>query len=145
MSAVAELVSSVAVVITLAYLAVQTQQLRNTLEGSSREALLAGEIEFAKAMIDSGDGLLAGYKTGTTEADNARLLGATILTIRTREYAWVQFKRGSIDEETMNSYMRVAAMLFGRPGYRGLWAVNKEMFDPEFVAYVDGLIAEMSR
>lgn len=53
LSAVTEIVSSIAIVITLIYLTVQTQQNTEALHANSRQATIAADIEFLTTLMDN--------------------------------------------------------------------------------------------
>jgi len=108
LSAIAELVSSVAVVVTLGYLAVQTN--RNTLatQASVRQAMLAEDRELLFKEIDYPFLHPATYGQRDLTLDQELQLQSFMTTfLRVRENHWLQFQAGVIDEATWSSY-RVA-------------------------------------
>jgi hypothetical protein len=65
--------------------------------------------------------------------------------VRTREFAWAQYRHGVMDKDTMNSYMGTLIwwIQLGEAG-RYYWSMYSQYIDPKFVSYVDALLAKQS-
>jgi hypothetical protein len=107
LSAIAEIVSSVAILLTLVYLALQNQQIafqtrQNTqaLEASSRQGALDSAAEVLSLAISDPDIWLISVKPELTDQERVKLSAYLFLEIG--EYArtsWRQFQEGALDEE----------------------------------------------
>jgi len=130
-------VSSVAIVATLVYLAVQSKQTNNMLHGNSRQAAMSADVTLLSTIIDHPDiaGKILGI--GSEHVQNQSLL---IMFMRTREFQWFQYKAGTLDRETFESYMSPVAFWMHSDVSAAFWARFKRGFDPAFVAFVDGMI-----
>ena len=145
-AAIAEIVSSIAIVITLIYLAVQTQQMteqtkqtNNILLSSSRQVTLEGDLDILKLVADHPD-----YPQLATISDRALTdieLGElnTVLAsmVRIREYAFQQYKAGILDEETWESYLAILTGELRNTQSKKWWEDTRRVLPADFVAEVE--------
>ena len=110
-SAVAELVSSVAIVVTLAYLAVQTQQNTRALQANARQASLDSELALLLEVVDKPILYQAPPlnlpNTNLSDLELNQIAAFNLAMLRTRESYWLQYKSGALDEELWESYRSV--------------------------------------
>jgi hypothetical protein len=142
-SAIAEIVSSIAIVITLAYLAVQTSQTNEALRANSRQATMETEVSIILASLNHPDSASAPVAPSDVGAYRRMLLLAA--TARLREFSWYQYQNGILDEELWRTYARTTARLFGDEYGNQVWASFESELDPQFVAYMNNLIEERER
>ena len=143
LSALVELVSAVAIVVTLGYLAIQTQQNTVATQASVREAILESETELIRLVVDypivitgrSGDADL-------TDEDLVRLHANLLMLIRTRESQWLQYQNGVIDEISWRTYQTALPAVLSTDFMRSWWRNHtaRGEFDEAFVAVVDKLL-----
>jgi hypothetical protein len=145
LSATAELVSSIAIVVTLGYLAIQTQQNTTAIQATVRQAMLADDVDLIRQQIDfpilftgrSGDAAL-------TDEELVRVSGNLIALTRIRENQWLQYQSGVIDERTWLTYRTALPAVFSTEFLRA-WFRNRSArgeFDEGFVDQVNNLFAE---
>ena len=145
LSAVAEIISSVAILITLAYLAIQTQQNTTAIQATVRQAMLADDMELIRQQLDYPDLVLS--QSGGSEVTDEELirLNSNLLTlVRVRENQWLQYQNGVIDERTWVTYRSALVAVFSTEYVRS-WFGNRASrgaFDPGFVEVVNELYAE---
>ena len=125
-SAVAEIVSSIAILVTLGYLAVQTQQTNNSLIANSRGATMLADLSFLGELfehpeinlflgIGAGSGDVRGDEaTVFTDADYVRLDTHLTQYLRIREFAWFQLQNGILDQATFDAYISPTAYIFSQ-------------------------------
>ena len=101
-AALAEIVSSVAIVATLAYLAIQSQQTNRMLLGNSRQAALAADLSLLSTQISNPE---VGARILELDANGIQNQAMLISFMRIREYQWLQFRNGTLDRETFESYV----------------------------------------
>jgi len=147
LSAWAELVSSVAIVATLAYLAVQTQQNTEALQASARQASLDTEIGLIMEIINDPilyDGeLLELSDKSYTNDELIKISAYGVAFFRTRENYWLQYRSGALDRETWESYRSVLVDVIGRTErYRKVWSMFSNQFDPGFVAELNSYLPD---
>lgn len=149
LAAIGELVSSVAIVSTLIYLAVQTQQTNSALIGNSRQATLMADMSLISMLVSNPEANENARRPidelSVAEQDQVATAFAGIL--RSREFAWNQFQLGILDEPTLNSYMETIVRMIGDyPGYRAYWDLFSQRTNPEFTDYVNSILElEQSR
>jgi len=142
-SAIAEIASSVAIVATLIYLAIQTQQNAGAILASSRNALIAAEISVNQQVVDNPSIRLVRAKTNPTSEELVQLETWLIEVVRTREHQWLQYQDGLLDEDIWEAYVNALPVILSFPKERAWWDfVKYEYFDHEFVDEVDELMSD---
>lgn len=143
-SALAELLSSLAIVVTLIYLAIQTQQTNDTLLANSRQATMTADVEIVSALIGSPEAFTNMHETyeNLSLLEQEQVMNAFAGLIRIREFAFFQYQNGILDENTLQSYLAPLARWLQWDSANAVWTIFREELDPEFVAYVDTLIDE---
>ena len=147
LSALAELVSSIAIVITLVYLAVQTQQNTRALQANARQASLESELELIYKIIDHPvlyqGPVLEFPNTNYSEQELRQIAAFNVAMFRTRENYWIQYRNGALDPETWESYRSVLVNEIGtEKRMRWTWSMFSSQFNPDFVREVNTYLAE---
>jgi len=143
LSALAELVSAIAIVVTLGYLAIQTQQNTAAVQASVRQAILESDLEIVRQLLDYP--ILVTGRLGDADLTDEELvrLGANLIAVaRTRENQWLQYQNGVIDEESWRTYLTALPAILSTNFMRSWWrnrGVRGE-FDEGFVAVVDEIL-----
>ena len=142
-SAIAEIGSSVAIVATLIYLAVQTHQNAGAILASSRNALVAGEIALNQQVVENPAIRLARFAENPTSDELIQMETWLIILIRTREHQWLQYRDGLLDENFWQTYLNAIPVVLSYPRERAWWDfVKYDFFDREFVDEIDGMLAD---
>jgi hypothetical protein len=137
LSAFAEITSSVAIVITLAYLAVQTQQTNRALFANSREATMVADVSFLLAQADHPEMNMPRAGVAFDPREQAIFESLTIAFFRIREFAFFQHAQGIMDDDAFESYMAVTIRRVRNEQVAQLWDQFSSELDPGFVAYVN--------
>jgi len=138
-AALAEIISSVAIVATLAYLAIQSNQTNSMLLGNSRQTALAADMTLLTTQISNPE---VGARILGLDAEDAQNQAMLISFMRIREYQWFQYKNGTLDREAFESYVSpVRFWLSSEIGARWWAGGIQSNFDPEFADFVNGLVA----
>ena len=122
LSALAELVSAIAIVVTLGYLAVQTQQNTAAMQASVRQAMLSDDMALIRQLIEHP--MLFTERTGDaelTDEDLVRLHTNLLGFIRSRENQWPQFQNGVIDERSWRTYQSAVPGVLSSDFMRSWW------------------------
>ena len=145
LSAVAELLSSVAIVATLVYLAIQTQQTNNALYSNSRAALMSSDIDLLTTWASDPELALFADSAAAGALSPAQLAQQQMLTVgffRIREYAWFQWQDGLLDEQAWNGYLSpLLRMVRDQDMQREFWQEFSPELDESFVRYVNDRVA----
>jgi hypothetical protein len=140
---VAEIVGAVAVIVTLAYLAVQIEQNTIAVEASTRQGRLAYGREQAELLITQpglAQLVMKAEKNANDLSDEERLLFYEFTTWRmaTWELTYQEYVDGLIDEETWLAWDGYYLLFVeGKPGYRKFYDDTRPQWDSRFMAHVD--------
>lgn len=141
LSAVAELVSSVAIVLTLGYLAIQTQQTNSALFANSRAALMSSDIDLLTTWASDPELALLSVSGNPAEMTPAQLAQQQMLTVaffRVREYAWFQHQDGLLDDQAWNGYLTpLVRMIREEEMQQRFWQQFAPELDEDFVRFVN--------
>lgn len=141
-TAIAEIVSSVAIVVTLIYLTIQTQQNSEAILANSRNATVASDLSVIQSMIEYPEIELAMYKTSWTPEEMSRIENWLVALVRTREHQWFQYRDGLLDEQIWEAYLTGVTVNMSFPATRAWWDfVKYDYFDDEFVEALDVRLA----
>ena len=144
LSSISDILSSAAILVTLVYLAVQTRQATRAAQSGTRQAMLAADQQLLQLIVDNPELYLIRFKPQLTDEEKVRLGAYLVTFVRMREYNWLQYQNGILDEATWNSYRSAIAPFLGAPKTREWWrryAREMSAFHPDFVAVVDAELA----
>ena len=65
-----------------------------------------------------------------------------MITMRQREYEWRELQAEAVDDDTFDTYAKVLSVHLGTNRSRSWWQEFKEMYNSEFVSFVDSKITE---
>ena len=145
LSAWAELVSAIAIVVTLGYLAVQTQQNTEAVQAGVRQAMLQNDLALIRQITDYP--ITFTGRAGDPELSDADLvrLHANILSFMcTRENQFIQYQSGVVDERSWSTYQAAIPSVLSSDFMRSWWRnrVARGEFDERFVATVNKILEE---
>ena len=136
----AEIISSVAIVATLIYLAIQTNQTNSALEATSRQATLMADMTMISALVSNPEvgGNLQKSLYELTDAEAVQLGNTFAALMRSREFAWLQFQNEILDEATFESYLEtLLRWISDYEVCRYYWDMWSELTNPAFARYVN--------
>jgi len=140
-SSIAEIVSTLAIVLTLIYLVVQTQQNSDAINSAARQAVMLADVELLMSRGSQPQKLLLLCEDDVTPEEEIMRSSELIALLRIREIAWLQYQTGVLDEQTWASYSSVLPSGLATEAARDWWAETSRYFDKDFVAYVDSYVA----
>ncbi len=143
-SSIAEILSSVAILITLVYLVVEIQQNAEATQADTRQAMLASDQQFLELYVDSPELNLLQYKEELSDDERIRLSFLLNTFVRMRENNWLQYRNGVLDDVTWRAYQLALVAAFSAPQSRAWWrnfGVDR-VFDSQFISLVDELLAD---
>ena len=141
-SAIAEIASSIAIVVTLIYLAIQSQQTNSMLVGNSRQAALQADLQLVSNSFNNPEVAARILGIDAEEVESQSLL---IHLMRTREFQWLQYQNGALDLDTFESYMTPVDPWLSTEIGASWWAVNQRAFDPEFAEFVNAFLERIGQ
>ena len=142
-SAVAETLSSVAILITLVYLVVEIQQNAEATQADTRQAILDSDQQFLEFYIDSPELSVIQYKAELSDDERIRLSYLMITFVRMRESNWLQYVNGTLDDVTWQAYRLSLIAQLSTPQTRTWWENFgvERIYNSEFISLVDELLA----
>ncbi len=143
-SAIAEILSSVAILITLVYLVVEIQQNSEATQAETRQAILDSDQQFLEFLVASPELNLLQYKADLSDEERIRLSYVLLTFVRMRESNWVQYENGTLDDVTWQAHRLLLISQLSAPQSRAWWQNFgvERIFDSEFISLVDELLAD---
>jgi hypothetical protein len=141
-----DFVGAVVIVITLLYLARQVSQNTKALHAQSRQAALsAGHAELL-AIVEHPEIHLAQISAEPlTAEEHIKLSHWLLVVMRSREFAWLQYRNGAIDELQWALEVLVIQNVLSNYCNRAWWdSLGRLVFPGEFVAFVDNIIGQQA-
>jgi len=146
-SAVAEIVSSVAILVTLVYLAIQTNQNTAAVQASVRQTWLSEDRALLEVWIQSPEDreLMIREVGSLSNQEKIRLSAWLVIFVRNREVQWLQRQSDVIDEATWQTYSSAIGPILSYEITRPWWNERSTTgeWDSGFVAYVNELLSEL--
>ena len=142
-SSISEVISSIAILITLIYLAVQTQQNTESTNSQTRHQLFDAGLREFELWLRHPDLTLvmASNDLEATPEQKIRLDYLLTLALVRREFSLLQYNAGALDRNSLNEELAIIPVLLGTERSRDWWRkVGRGGFSDEFVAIVDPLI-----
>ncbi len=142
-SAIAETLSSVAILITLVYLVVEIQQNAEATQAETRQAMLDSDQQYLQLFIDSPEIGLLFLKPDLSDEERIRLSNVLLTLVRMRESNWLQYENGALDSVTWQAYLGSLIGPLSGAQSRAWWENFgvERIFNSEFISLVDELLA----
>ena len=148
LAAIGSLVSGVAVLVSLVYLALQVRQTEKNQRAlinqgattQSRDAIRAFAEPHMAALLSR---VVAGERDFTAP-ELVRMSMVLRLTLIGMQDTLFQHHEGLIDEGTLENIFRASGSLLAHPVFRALRLEGRETYVPEFASRVDKLIGDRS-
>ena len=143
-SAIAQIIGVIVVVITLIYLAEQVRQGNLLARSQVRQRMIEHTQDELYTQIADLSITYANVKDGPLTAEEQAKLSLFLTSfMRQREWEWFQYRDGVIDDDIYKAYHDVIAIHLGTPRARKWWKVlGRYAFNADFVADVDDLLAK---
>jgi len=120
-SAIAEILSSAAIVVTLIYMLVEISQNTAALETSARQTTVQNDLAILLSAVEDPEIWLNQHKQELTEAESEQLSAYLFAVTRIQEHNWLQFLSGALDETTWVSYQSGFVGTLSQPQTRKWW------------------------
>ena len=145
-SSIGSLISSIAVLISLIYLAIQVRQAERNQQASIRQGratrvvdiiLAAGDPSCAAALAKGPAGAL-----DLTRAEFGQFTAVYGAFLASAEDTFLQHREGLLSEAMFASFRESWRQTLAQPGVRALWQLRRHAFEAGFAALMDALMAE---
>jgi hypothetical protein len=138
-----EFISSLVVLATLIYLAVQVRQSNRLSRAQARQTMMQVVQGELYKLIENPELISAMGREPNSEEERGKVAMWLTAGLRQREFDWMQYKDGVIDEETYHAYSGVIPILLGTEATRRWWAgVGSSGFSQEFIAEVSRILED---
>jgi len=136
------LIANVAVVGGIVFLAVEISQNNELLRSESRQALVANDLLSLAQGIENADVYVKLISNEEMSAEEQlRLSFIFTLDLRNREFEYLQYVNGLLDEETWLAYRHVILINHSSGRGRVWWnEIGRGIVHPEFAKLVDELL-----
>jgi hypothetical protein len=140
---IAEIFSSVAILITLVFLVVQMQQNTQAIQTQTRESMYSGTQQQIQTLIEFPIYAELQDKPDWSAIEKFRTHLILTSAFRGSEFHWFQYQNDVIDEATFKSYSNAIPFFLADSKRRAWWRnIGRGAFDAGFVEYVDSLIED---
>ena len=138
------LVANIAVVGGIVFLAIEVRQNNELLRSESRQALVTNDVASLAANFQNADVFAKLVSESEMSAeDQLRLSFMFALDLRNREFEYVQYINGLLDEQTWLAYRHVILINHSAGLGRTWWnEVGRGIVDPDFAKLVDELLVD---
>ncbi len=141
LGALGSFLSTIAVFITLVYLARQVRQGNILHRMQSRESLMNQDVLTLQLQLADLDITKSFYKQSPSEDELLKQHVFLTLFVRQREWEWLLHKDGVFPKELFETYLEVFPIFFGTEYTRKWWnSFGKAALDPDFSAEIDKLL-----
>ena len=141
--AMGEIVGAVAVVASLAYLAVQIRGQNAESRAAAMHNISVGFRDSISTFADPQMAILMSRANSDgddlSEPELIQLYVGVTKLFRVWEEAYFLYQRGRLDEDIWESMMRQYAMIMGTKSFQRVWENRKDVFNPEFQKFADAV------
>jgi hypothetical protein len=147
LASIGSLVSGIAVLVSLVYLAIQVRQAEKNQRAALNQGYITRVADYLRWYADSPINelrarVIAG-DTAFTAEELLRLQLAFRVTLLSAQDAYLQHKAGLLDEMTLDNSMRnVRNGWLNQPVYRALWQQQAPNVAPEFADVIETVLRE---
>ncbi|MDJ0787416.1 MAG: hypothetical protein QNK05_11455 [Myxococcota bacterium] len=137
-----ELVGGLAVIISIAYLAVQIRQNTTSVRGATYASIVESVSQFNRA-VASDEELARIYEATVEDFDSVRDLDRVRTSqmlfslFRQFENIFYQHRRGLIDPVLWPGWRRIMLLYHARPGVQKWWSYRRNSFSDEFCEFLE--------
>ncbi len=143
LGALGSFLAAIAVFVTLVYLAKQVKQGNILAKLQVQQSMMEHDIAGLYKLAADPELLKAFRSSKPSKVELITLHYFLTLSMRQREWEWLQFKDGVIEEEVYKTYHEVIAIHLGTQKTREWWySIGRLGINPEFVKVVDILLSE---
>lgn len=139
-AAIAEILSAIAILVTLLYLAIQTKQNTQAIIVSTAQNVIERESGVISELVEFPGIYESFTKPELTDDELIRLHAFLANLLRVHENYWMLFKLGVVDETTINRYQGSLVPILSFKRTRNWWKNVENAFDPTFSDRINHLL-----
>ena len=137
-----EFISSIAVLISLVYLAVQIKRSTEAERTSTYQSIVSDFGQMNQALASDPD-LTFMYVSALEDfealdaSDRARISQVFFMTFRSFENMFYQHQKGYLEEEVWKGWQRLMLTYAARDGFQAWWRLRRDVFSEPFATFLD--------
>lgn len=139
-SSIAELLSSIAILVTLVFLTIEIRQNTVAIQANSLDGALAGDLRLLDNLVQDPDLWFLYYKDELTDADKVRLYHHLAAFMRVQERNWLLHRSGALDEAEFATYQSGFVGTLLAPNPRKWWGNLQATTNPGFASYINEIL-----
>jgi hypothetical protein len=142
LSAVAQIIAAIGVIVSLFYLATQIRQNTRSQRSVVVDSLTGSLISLLGPQAADPSQMRAFASAiedwhGATEEDRLRAVALLFITFKLFENAWFQKRQGTLDPEQWEGWDLHIRVYYHRPGVQTWWSDRQTMFAAGFRSYLE--------
>jgi len=141
-SAIAQIVEAIILIASVFYLSLQVKQANLLSRSETRRVMMKMDLDDISVGRDRPEVIRLFTKDELSPEEKIVFAHHLLITIRQREYEWQEFQENSVDTDVYETYAKVLNVHLGTKRSRRWWNEFKEMYNPDFVSFVDSRIAD---
>lgn len=135
-----DFIGSLAVLVTLIYLSVQTRQMVASGQQQSHSDILARRQELMVRIMDRD--FIEVYGKGCSRQamdalDAQRFTSFAMSFLSHTQDTWIQYRAGLIDQQVWEAESSIMAVSFSQPGFLDWWEHGQQFLIPEFARVIE--------
>ena len=142
-ASIAEIISSVVILVTLLYLAIQTEQNTDAINSQSRQSLAESAVFEQTIWMQYPElsSLIVDNSIEMTFEQKVQLDALMLMSLSRREFAFRQYQAGVLNESVWNQEANVISLLLGTERTRSWWnTIGKNGFEEDFASVCDSIV-----
>lgn len=145
-----ELISSIAILISLLFLGIETRQSNLLAKATVRQTINDNDIEFLETYLDASTLPIANHKLATGEELSAyeiqQIIWQQHINFRIFDNVFYQFQNGLLDKEEWLKYKSIiTTLLQTNPYVTTMWNQYGDNFSPSFQIQIAAIKSEAQR
>ena len=141
-ASIAQIVEAVILIASVFYLSMQVKQANKMSKSETRRTLLKMDIDDIAVGRDNPKIITLWTKKELSREERIAFAHHLLITMRQREYEWQKLQAEALDDGIFDTYAKVLSVHLGTKRSRSWWQEFKEMYNSDFVAFVDLKITE---
>jgi hypothetical protein len=140
----AQIIETVVLIASVVYLSLQLKQANQISKSEIRRTMLRMDIEDITVGRDKPEIIGLFTKEELTHEEKIVFAHHLLITMRQREYEWQELQQNTVDNSVYDTYANILNVHLGTERSRSWWREFKEMYNSDFVSFVDSRIVNQS-
>ena len=130
------LAANIGVIAGIFFLVIEIQQNTDAQLVASRQQMLEADLSIIDDLMENPEFLLEANNPDISDTDYTKLRMYWVKSLRSREYAWIQYRDGLMDDKTWESYFKPIENTFSTGRGKEYIENDNYLGSTEFLLYV---------